>query len=43
MKLSDLIKIWDLLWGIDVGDLKYDDLKRAIGSVVKIEDDLNDT
>lgn len=40
MKLSDIIKIWDILHVKDIGDLGYCDLEKAIDEVAGIENDI---
>lgn len=40
MKLTDLIKVWDIIHVINVGDLGYCDLEKAIEAVCGIENDV---
>lgn len=41
MKLSDVIKIWDLIHNRDLGALGFCDLDKAIDEVVGVENDIN--
>lgn len=40
MKLSEIIRVWDIIHTKDVGELGYCDLERAIENVVGIENDI---
>lgn len=40
MKLSDVIKIWEILHVNDVGEIGFCDLEKAIGGVVGVENDI---
>jgi hypothetical protein len=40
MKLSDVIKVWDILHTQNIGTLGYCDLEKAIENIVGIENDL---
>ena len=40
MKLTDAIKIWDILHVRNTGDLGYCDLEKAIEETVGIENDI---
>jgi len=40
MKLSEIIKVWELLHTKDTGELGYADLEKAIESVVGVENDI---
>ena len=40
MKLTDVIKIWDVLHVKDVGELGYCDLEKAVEDIVGIENDV---
>jgi hypothetical protein len=42
MKLSDVIRVWDILHHRNTGELGYCDLEKAIAETVGIEDDLPD-
>ena len=39
MKLSDVIKIWDTIHVMDLGELGFCDLEKAIDEIVGIEND----
>ena len=39
MKLTDVIKIWEILHVKDVGELGFSDLEKAVGDVVGVEND----
>jgi hypothetical protein len=41
MKLTNIIKIWDILHIKDTGELGYCDLQQAIEQVVGIQNDIN--
>ena len=40
MKLTDVIKIWDIIHTLDLGTLGYCDLEAAIEKVVGVENDV---
>ena len=40
MKLSEVIKIWDIIHVRDTGELGYCDLEKAIETVTGIENDI---
>lgn len=40
MKLSEVIRIWDILHTKDTGQIGYCDLENAIERVIKIENDI---
>jgi len=40
MKLSDVIKVWDLIHVMDLGDLGFCDLDKAIDRVTGVENDI---
>ena len=40
MKLSDVIKIWDMLHVKDTGDIGFCDLEKAISDTVGVENDV---
>lgn len=42
MKLSDVIKIWEILHDRNTGDIGYSDLDEAIDTVVGVENDYGD-
>ncbi len=39
MKLTDVIKVWEIIHVKDVGELGYCDLEKAIEKVVGVEND----
>ncbi len=41
MKLTDIIKVWDIIHVHDIGELGYCDLERAIEKIVGVENDIN--
>ena len=41
MKLTEVIKIWDILHTKDTGELGYCDLERAIDTIVGVENDVS--
>jgi hypothetical protein len=40
MKLTDVIKVWDILHVKDIGELTYTDLEDAIDSTCGVENDV---
>lgn len=40
MKLTEVIKVWDLIHHMDVGDLGFCDLEKALDKVVGVENDV---
>lgn len=40
MELTDVIKIWDMIHVLDLGELGYCDLEKAIEEVIGIENDV---
>ncbi len=41
MKLSNVIKIWDLIHIVDTGDIGFCDLEKAIDQTVGVENDID--
>ena len=41
VKLSDIIKIWDILHIENTGDIGFCDLEKAIDEVVGVENDIS--
>lgn len=41
MKLSDIIKIWEIIHTRDTGDLGFCDLEKAIDEIVGVIDDIS--
>jgi len=39
MLLSEIIKVWDIIHVLNVGELGFCDLEKAISEVVKVEND----
>ena len=39
MKLSDVIKVWDILHIKDTGDIGFCDLEKVLDEVVGVEND----
>ncbi len=40
MKLSNVVRIWDAINHMDIGELNYSDLEIAINNVVGVRNDI---
>ena len=41
MKLTDVVKVWDIIHVLDVGDLGFCDLEKAVDKVCGVENDVS--
>ena len=40
MKLSNIVRIWDAINYMDLGELRYHDLENAVANVVGVKNDV---